>query len=284
MGWCFGVRDAVTMAMNHPERRDLTIVGELVHDETVVAGLRAAGIRFASGFDGRVETRHALVTAHGASRAAIASLVSRGLLVEEATCPLVRRAHDRLADLVTQGRHPVVVGKRGPVEVVGLTGDLAEWSVVETVDDVALVPDKAAYGVIAQTTQVLSEVLEVVAALRRARPAANVRFIDTVCHPTKERQEAVRRLAAQVDRVVVIGGPRSHNTRRLAETCRAMGIPADRVQLPGELDPRNYRGLARVGVTAGTSAPDDAIEAVVARLRALAREEAGVLAGARTAP
>jgi 4-hydroxy-3-methylbut-2-enyl diphosphate reductase len=273
MGWCFGVRDAVKLAMEHPHRDDLTIVGELVHDETVLARLRAAGIRLNSGFDEEVPTSHALVTAHGASRTAIRSLESRGLVVSEATCPLVRRAHDRLAALVAEDRYPVVVGKRSHVEVRGLVGDLTEWSVVERIDEIELVPERPRYGVVAQTTQVLEQVLDVVAALRRARPASHVRFVDTICHPTKERQDAVRRLAAQVDRVVVVGGPDSHNTRRLAETCRAMGTPADRVQRPDELDASLYAGLARVGVTAGTSAPDDAIDAVVAWLRELAARE-----------
>src|SRR5688500_3271231 len=103
MGWCFGVRDAVALALGHPHRDDLTVVGELVHDERVLASLRAAGLRFVRTFDEPILTRHALVTAHGASRAAIDGLRARGLVVVEATCPLVRRAHDRLARLAALG-------------------------------------------------------------------------------------------------------------------------------------------------------------------------------------
>jgi 4-hydroxy-3-methylbut-2-enyl diphosphate reductase len=273
MGWCFGVRDAVEMALDHPQRRDLTIVGELVHDETVVERLGAAGIRFVRGFDDSIETRHALVTAHGASRAAISGLRARGLSVSEATCPLVTRAHDRLVQLVAEDRYPIVVGRRGHVEVLGLIGDLREASVIEGSHEIGMIPDRPRLGVVAQTTQVLLDVLDVVSDLRRARPHADVRFIDTICHPTKERQDAVRRLAAQVCRVVVVGGPRSHNTQRLVLACEAMGTPADRVQRPDELDPDRYRGLKSVGVTAGTSAPDEAISAVVARLRKMAASQ-----------
>jgi 4-hydroxy-3-methylbut-2-enyl diphosphate reductase len=269
MGWCFGVRDAVALALAHPHRDDLTVVGDLVHDETVLATLRAAGLRFVKGPDDAIVTRHALITAHGASHATIAALSARGLVVHEATCPLVRRAHDRLARLVAEGRHPVVVGTPGHVEVRGLTGDHPGASVVAGPDDVPSLPDHAAYGVVSQTTQPVELALSVVAALRTARPRADVRFSDTICHPTKERQAAVRRLAAQVDRVVVVGGPRSHNTRRLAEACLAMGTPVDRVQRPDELDARTYLGLRRVGVTAGTSAPDEAIAAVTEWLRRL---------------
>ena len=269
MGWCFGVRDAVSLALDHPHRHDLTVVGELVHDETVLASLRAAGLRFVPSFDEPIVTRHALVTAHGASRAAIDSLRARGLTVVEATCPLVRRAHDRLARLASEGLHPVVVGRRGHVEVNGLTGDYPEATVIEGPEEAGLVPERAGYGVVAQTTQPIDHVLATVEALRRARPSAVVRFADTVCHPTKDRQDALRRLALQVDRVVVVGGPRSHNTLRLAETCRSLGTPADRVQVPDELDARVYLGLSRVGVTAGTSCPDEAIAAVVAWLSSL---------------
>ena len=272
MGWCFGVRDAVAAALEHPARRDLTIVGELVHDRTVLARLEAAGIRTAAGFGAPIATGHALITAHGASRRDIAGLEARGLAVSEATCPLVTRAHHRLAALVAEGRHPVVVGRRGHVEVLGLVGDFEEASVIEGVEEVTSIPDRPRLGVVAQTTQVLEHVLDVVGAIRRARPHADVRFVDTICHPTKERQDAVRRLAAQVDHVVVVGGPDSHNTRRLVATCEAMGTPAQRVQRPEEIDESRLEGLARVGVTAGTSAPDEAIAAVVERLRAFAAE------------
>jgi 4-hydroxy-3-methylbut-2-enyl diphosphate reductase len=270
MGWCFGVRDAVNLALSHPHRDDLTIVGELVHDETVLGTLRAAGIRFVRSVDEPIGTGHALITAHGASRRTIESLRGRGLHVAEATCPLVSRAHARLRRFVEAGRHPVVIGRRGHVEVIGLVGDFEGASVVEGPGEAGAVPEAPAYGVVAQTTQEVEHVLATVDALRRARPGSRVDFADTVCHPTKERQAAVRRLALQVDRVVVVGGPRSHNTLRLVETCRALGTPADRVQRPEELDPGLYRGLERVGLTAGTSAPDGAIAAVVARLHALA--------------
>lgn len=274
MGWCFGVRDAVDLALSHPERGDLTIVGELVHDETVLAMLTRAGIRFTRGFDEPIVTRRALITAHGASGAAIEALRRRGVIVEEATCPLVRRAHDRLSRFVAAGRHPVVIGRRGHVEVLGLTGDFAGADVVEDEAGAQGLTPAARYGVVAQTTQPLDEVLGVVAAIRRARPESDVAFADTICHPTKERQAAVRRLAAQVQRMVVVGGPRSHNTRRLVETCLAMGVPADRVQGPEELVPEAYAGLERVGLTAGTSAPDEAIGAVLERLREFAAAQA----------
>ncbi len=284
MGWCFGVRDAVNLALSHPHRGDLTIAGELVHDETVLARLRAAGIRLTGGPDAEVTTSRVLITAHGASHAAIASLRARGAIVEEATCPLVRRAHDRLAALVAEGRHPVVIGRRGHVEVEGLIGDHPGATVIESEAEVARVPDLPRLGLVAQTTQPLDAVFAIVAAVRRARPGSDVAFADTVCKPTKDRQEAIRRLALLVDRVVVVGGPRSHNTQRLVDACLAAGTPADRVQHPDEIDATRYRGLARVGLAAGTSAPDDAIAAVHARLRELAAEAgagAGAGAGAR---
>ncbi|MFO1476067.1 MAG: 4-hydroxy-3-methylbut-2-enyl diphosphate reductase [Verrucomicrobiota bacterium] len=266
LGMCFGVRDAIAMAEEAADRQPLTVLGELVHNDSVLAGLRARGIRFERD-PGRVATRTVMVTAHGASERALAEARGWGLEVMEATCPLVRAAHAAVGELVRRGYHPVIIGKRDHVEVRGLTGDLAEFDVVEGESDLAQVRERPRFGVASQTTQPVDRVRRLVGLLRRRFPMSEVRFIDTVCQPTKQRQHAAEDLARRCDVVVVIGGAHSNNTRELVQTCRRFCARVHHVQSVADLDPAWVAGAETVGLTAGTSTPDGLIREVELRLQ-----------------
>ena len=189
LGMCFGVKDAIALALETARHRPLTILGDLVHNETVLAELQAQGVRIRQSPE-EIDTPTVMVTAHGASERRIGETRQRGLAVLEATCPLVHLAHRSLARLVDEGFYPVIVGKRDHVEVRGMTEDLDRFSVVLTADDAADLPSHPRYGVIAQTTQPIDRVRHLVGLIRERFPAAEVRFIDTVCQPTKQRQGA----------------------------------------------------------------------------------------------
>jgi 4-hydroxy-3-methylbut-2-enyl diphosphate reductase len=167
------------------------------------------------------------------------------------------------------GRHPVVIGQANHVEVRGLTGDLEEYTVIETEGDLQKLAGRPRLGVVAQTTQPLERVEGLVAALCARYPEADVRFIDTVCQPTKDRQEAMRRLADASDVVVVVGGPESNNSRKLTELARSLGRPAYQVAGAREVRPEWFHQGQVVGLTAGTSTPDRVIDEVRQRLEAL---------------
>jgi 4-hydroxy-3-methylbut-2-enyl diphosphate reductase len=268
LGMCFGVRDAVDLALHLTRQGPLTILGDLVHNPDVVAQMEAAGA-------GRVQrpeevrTRALLLTAHGTADRVKHHLRAQGHQVHDATCPLVKRVHLAVAKLVEEGRHPVVIGQAGHVEVRGLVGDLADYSIVLGEDDLDQLAGRPRLGVVAQTTQPVALVLGLVAAIRRRFPEADVRFVDTVCQPTKDRQAAVHRLAAEADAVVVVGGPESNNSRKLTELARRLGRPAYQVAHAAELRPEWFAGVRVVGVTAGTSTPDRVINEVRAWLEAL---------------
>ena len=164
---CFGVRDAIALALKQSE--PLTVLGDLVHNETVLARLRSRGIRIAQ-HAGAADTRTVMITAHGASERAIGQARERGLNVLEATCPLVRVAHRAVARLVREGYHPVIIGKRGHVEVRGLTEDLEDFDVVLSEGDVYELRERARFGVAAQTTQPIERVRELVELMRRRFP------------------------------------------------------------------------------------------------------------------
>jgi 4-hydroxy-3-methylbut-2-en-1-yl diphosphate reductase len=269
LGMCFGVRDAINLALRQAATEPLTVLGDLVHNETVLADLRARGVQIAPQL-GTVDTRTVMITAHGASERAIGRARQRGLNVLEATCPLVQVAHRTVMKLARDGYHPVIVGKREHVEVRGLTEDLADFDVVLSEADVRELRARARFGVAAQTTQPIEKVRALVGLIRRRFPASEVRFVDTVCRPTKQRQHSAVEMAQQADVVVVIGGAHSNNTRELVSTCGRYCERVHHVQAASDLRAEWFEGAETVGVTAGTSTPDASIDQVVQRLNQLA--------------
>jgi len=268
LGMCFGVRDAIAMAVLEAGAAPLTILGDLVHNTTVLEDLQARGIAVVHEA-AQVRTQRVMVTAHGASERALANTRALGLEVVEATCPLVHVAHRAVAALVRDGYHPVIIGRRTHIEVRGLTEDLEAFDVVENEADVADLAGHPRIGVAAQTTQPLERVRHLVACIRQRFPESEVRFIDTVCLPTKQRQNAAIELARHSDVVVVIGGANSNNTRELVTTCGRYCAQVHHVQTESDLQPEWFRDAAVVGITAGTSTPDPVIEAIERRIREL---------------
>jgi len=269
LGMCFGVKDAVALALETARRGPLTILGDLVHNETVVAELRAKGIRVAQQ-PADVNTQKVMVTAHGASERAMNETRGRGLSLVEATCPLVHLAHRAVAQLVREGFHPIIIGKRDHVEVRGMTGDLEEFDVILCDEDVAILGEHPRFGVVAQTTQPIDKVRQLVGLIRERFPKSEVRFVDTVCQPTKQRQNAAIELAQKCDVVVVIGGAHSNNTHELVKTCSRFCARVHHVQTAGDLREEWFVRAEMVGITAGTSTPDTVIGEVEHRLREFA--------------
>jgi len=271
---CFGVRDAIALAREQSQARPLTILGDLVHNPGVVADLRAAGIVTADTLT-HVRTHAVMVTAHGTSDRTLSSARALGLEVVEATCPLVRVAHRAITALVRAGYHPVIIGQRGHVEVNGLTDDLEDFQVVLGEDDVQTLAGHPRMGIAAQTTQPIERVRHLVSQIERRFPQSEVRFIDTVCEPTKQRQSAAIRLALDSDVVVVIGGANSNNTRELVATCRRYCLLVHHVDTESDLRAEWFNAAGTVGITAGTSTPDPVIDRIELRIRQLAAERGG---------
>jgi len=269
LGMCFGVRDAIALAFEHAGAGPLTILGDLVHNPAVLTDLRARGIAMAADV-ANVQTRTVMVTAHGASERTLASARARGLEVVEATCPLVHVAHRAVRTLLHDGYHLVIIGQRAHVEVRGMTEDLDDFDVVLTEDDVRQLREHPRIGVAAQTTQPVERVDQLVALIRQRFPQSDVRFVDTVCRPTKQRQTAAVELARQSDVVIVIGGANSNNTRELVSTCLRHCPHVHHIQTESDLRVEWFAGAETVGITAGTSTPDPVIDRIDQRIRALA--------------
>src|ERR1043166_2634614 len=272
-GVCFGVRDAMAQAEDLAGEAPLTILGELVHNPIVRDQLRAYGVVEGLLHQTRSTSQRVMITAHGASDRKRETWQRAGFDVVDGTCPLVRHAHDQLKRLVNCGYLPVVIGKHGHVEVLGLTEDFAEAVVIEGAEDIGKLPVAERYGVISQTTQPIDHVRALVVEIQRLRPNSEVRFVDTVCRPTKDRQLALQKLIAIADAIVVVGGHHSNNTRQLVETCTAAGKPAFHIERPEELRPHWFRKSDTIGLTAGTSTLSETVEAVRRRLEQIASEK-----------
>jgi 4-hydroxy-3-methylbut-2-en-1-yl diphosphate reductase len=264
LGMCFGVRDALEVIDGIDEPATVTIHGQLVHNDVVQSQLRSRG--FAMSSEARrgaelPETPAVLVTAHGISDRERERLEVAGKQLVDTTCPLVRRVHQAAKALEAEGYHVLVIGRKGHVEVEGIVGDLDCPDVIESVDEVACYPHRR-LGIVCQTTATERRVDSIRAAIVARNPGAEVRFVDTVCLPTKEHQRALERLLDRVDAVVVVGGHHSNNTRELADRCRERGKPALHVQSVAELDAGWFKGFATVGLTAGTSTLPETIDEV----------------------
>jgi 4-hydroxy-3-methylbut-2-enyl diphosphate reductase len=207
-----------------------------------------------------------MITAHGVSDVRREEWRGAGFNVADGTCPLVRHAHTQLRALVAAGDLPVVIGQPGHVEVRGLTEDFKGAVAIIEAADIAKLPCANRFGIIAQTTQPIDRVRELVDAISRKFPKAEVRFVDTVCKPTKDRQLALRRLIDEAEVIVVVGGRTSNNTRQLVETCRAGGRHAIHIERAEELRGAGFLGVATVGLTAGTSTLPETVESVHVRL------------------
>jgi 4-hydroxy-3-methylbut-2-en-1-yl diphosphate reductase len=271
LGMCFGVRDAIAKVLRAGAREPLTVLGELVHNGTVLEQLAARGIKLRHEV-AEVDTPSVAITAHGASERRRAEVRGRGLRILDATCPIVRAAHRTVAALAADGFHPVIVGQPNHVEVRGLTEDLDAFDVISTEEDVEHLQPRCRFGVAAQTTQPIERVRQLAWLIRRRFPLSEVRVAETtVCVPTRLRQEAAAALAAVSDVVVVVGGARSNNTRELGATCSRYCECVFVVQSSRDLRPEWFAGARVAGLTAGTSTPDVVIDNVEATMQDIAK-------------
>jgi 4-hydroxy-3-methylbut-2-enyl diphosphate reductase len=263
LGMCFGVRDALQILAEVPDPERVTIHGELVHNEMVISDLSERGFQMVKEMTRRPlpVTDTVLITAHGVSNRERQRLLAAGKQIMDTTCPLVKRAHDAAQKLQEGGYHVLVIGKRGHVEVQGIIEDLDNCDVIQSAEEVRDYPF-ARLGIMCQTTTPARLVQQVRQAVAEQNPGAEIRFIDTVCHPTKDHQKALETLLERVEAMVVVGGRNSNNTRELVARCLEHGVPAYHIQTAADLEEDWFEGLETVGLTAGTSTLDTTIDEV----------------------
>jgi 4-hydroxy-3-methylbut-2-enyl diphosphate reductase len=283
-GFCAGVDRAIEIV-----ERAITLHGapiyvrhEVVHNKFVVDNLRKKGAVFVEDLDEVPAGATLIFSAHGVSQAVRRDAEARGLRVFDATCPLVTKVHVEVAKMRGQQREIIMIGHKGHPEVQGTMGQSdGGMYLVEGPEDVAKlkVKDESNLAFVTQTTLSVDDAQVTIDALEARFPAIVGPKRDDICYATQNRQDAVKTLARQCDLVIVVGSPNSSNSNRLREVARNQGVDAYMVDNAGELKPEWLAGKARVGVTAGASAPEVLVKDVIDRLKALGADRVSDVEG-----
>jgi 4-hydroxy-3-methylbut-2-enyl diphosphate reductase len=283
-GFCAGVDRAIEIVERALAQfgAPIYVRHEIVHNDHVVGDLRGKGAVFVDQLD-EVPAGSVLVfSAHGVSRSVRDEAEQRGLRVFDATCPLVTKVHVEVAKMRRDGREVVMIGHAGHPEVEGTMGQADDGIyLVETAEDVAglRVADPLRLAYVTQTTLSVDDCRVVIDALKARFPDIAEPKKQDICYATQNRQDAVKFMAPQCDLVLVIGSPSSSNSNRLREVAEKMGREARLIGSAAELDPAWLIGRRRIGVSAGASAPELLVQALVARLRELGVGRVQVLDG-----
>jgi 4-hydroxy-3-methylbut-2-enyl diphosphate reductase len=282
-GFCAGVDRAIEIVERAIKRfgAPIYVRHEIVHNTYVVNDLKAKGAIFIEDLAEVPPGATLIFSAHGVSRAVRDEADARGFQVFDATCPLVTKVHVEVAKLAKEGYEFVMIGHKGHPEVEGTMGQLSEGIyLVEDVADVAQVqPRGDKLAVVTQTTLSVDDAAEILAAVKARFPHVREPKQQDICYATQNRQDAVKVLAPQVDVVIVVGSPTSSNSNRLRELAQRLGTPAYMVDTMEQLDPGWFASGARVGLTAGASAPEILVQQVIERLRALGAGSVRRMAG-----
>jgi 4-hydroxy-3-methylbut-2-enyl diphosphate reductase len=273
-GFCAGVDRAIQIVELALERfgAPVYVRHEIVHNRYVVDRLREMGAVFVDELDEVPDDRPVVFSAHGVPKSVPAAAQDRGLTYVDATCPLVSKVHRQAERLIAEGRHIVFVGHAGHPEVIGTFGQVPDGSItlVEAVSDVSElhVPDSANLAFLTQTTLSVDDTAAIVDALKARFPDIRAPRSEDICYATSNRQAAVKAIAAECDRMLVIGAPNSSNSLRLAEVAERMGVPARLLERASDIDWDWLGQPATLGLTAGASAPELLVREVVDALRA----------------
>ena len=276
LGTCFGVEDAINMAMTPEFGANLTIVGQLVHNPQINESLKKNGVSLVSDIDAidQIKTKKVMITAHGAAQKTKDKLEGAGFTVYDASCPLVMRVHKTIQSMVTKGYFPVVIGQQDHVEVKGIVGDLEDYLVISGERDIEKIKSagKRKLGVVSQTTLQVEKVEHLIGKIRGKDYVDEVYFVNTICQPTRDRQVAVRDLAEQVDLMIVVGGYNSSNTKKLVQVCNEKNIEAHHIESFSQLEKNWFYDKKHVGITAGTSTPEHVINETHEAILKIAKE------------
>ncbi len=284
-GFCAGVDRAIEIVERALAQfgAPIYVRHEIVHNKYVVDDLRAKGAVFIEDLADVPPGSHLVFSAHGVSRAVKADAEQRGLQVFDATCPLVTKVHVEVAKMRGEGREIVMIGHKGHPEVEGTLGQSdGGMYLVETIADVETlnVSDPQRLAFVSQTTLSVDDTAGIISALKRRFPDIAEPKKGDICYATTNRQQAVKFMAPQVQLVIVVGSPSSSNSNRLREVAEKNGVEAYMVDNAVQIDPAWVAGKARIGVTAGASAPELLVQQVIDRLRELSPATVRELDGA----
>jgi len=265
-GYCFGVRDAVNMAYDTAkEHGDVYMLGHIVHNENVVDDLDKAGAKVVDSLDSVPDGRPVLLRAHGTHVDIVEEAKNKKMNIVDATCPLVRNIHDEIKTLEADGRKIIIIGDHGHDEVVGIASQVKDPIIVATADEATELRKTKRAGVVSQSTQTIENVQDIINILMSK--VVDLRFINTICFPTKRNQEQIKELSKQCDVMFVIGSFTSANSKRLTDLSKERNSRSYQVTCASDIDEKWLDNCETVGISAGASTPDNIIGEVLNKIK-----------------
>lgn len=265
-GYCFGVRDAVDMAYDTAQKHDdVYMLGHIVHNENVVNDLDKAGARVVASIDDVPDGKPILFRAHGTTVNTWDDAKTKDMNIVDATCPLVWEIHEEVKKLEKEGRKIIIVGDHGHDEVVGIASQVNNPIIVASPKEAKALKKTKRAGVVSQSTQTIENVQEIINIIMTK--VFDLRFVNTICFPTKRNQTQIKELAKQCDVMVVIGSFSSANSKRLTALAKERNNNSYQVTCAEEIEPKWLEGVETVGVSAGASTPDNIIHDVIIKIK-----------------
>ena len=269
-GYCFGVRDAVNLAYDTAEAHgEVYMLGTIVHNERVIENLSNAGSKVVETLDDVPEDKPILFRAHGTAPELWKKADKKKLNLVDATCPLVTEIHDEIKKLEEEGRRTIIIGDHGHDEVVAIAAQVRNPIIIANVDEAKTLRKMKKAGVVSQSTQMIENVQEIMKVLMEK--VFDLRFVNTICFPTRRNHEQIKELAVQCDVMIVIGSFTSANSKRLTQLALERNKRSYQVTTAEELDMSWFNDCETVGISAGASTPDEIINDVVKHIKIIGR-------------
>ena len=264
-GYCFGVRDAVNLAYDTAkDYGEVYMLGTIVHNEKVVEDLTKAGTRVVDKLSKVRKDKPILFRAHGTAPKVWDNAKNRNLNIIDATCPLVTEIHDEIKKLEAEGRRTIIIGDHGHDEVVGIAAQVKDPIILSNVKEAKALRKMKKAGVVSQSTQMIENVQEIINVLMQK--VFDLRFVNTICFPTRRNHEQIKELATQCEVMIVIGSFTSANSKRLTQLALERNKRSYQVTCADDMEAFWFENCETVGISAGASTPDDIIRNVVEKI------------------
>ena len=265
-GYCFGVRDAVNLAYDTAKNHgDVYMLGTIVHNERVIDDLSKAGAKVVDSIDDVPKDKPLLFRAHGTSPELWDKAKKNNLKLIDGTCPLVTEIHHEIQKLDEEGRKIIIIGDHGHDEVVAIAAQVERSIIVANVEEAKKLRKMKRAGVVSQSTQMIENVQEIMSVLMEK--VFDLRFVNTICFPTRRNHEQIKELSLHCDVMIVIGSYTSANSKRLTQLALERNKRTYQVTASDELDESWFDNCETVGISAGASTPDETINEVVSRIK-----------------
>jgi 4-hydroxy-3-methylbut-2-enyl diphosphate reductase len=265
-GYCFGVRDAVALAKKSGANYDeVYMLGDIVHNEKVVIDLSREGSKVVKTLDEVPKDKPVLFRAHGTDPETWKAAQKKKLNIIDATCPLVTEIHEEIKNLEAEGRRTIIIGDHNHDEVVGIASQVKSAIIVSSAEEARSLKKMKRAGVVSQSTQMIENVQEILNVL--SEKVYDLRFVNTICFPTRKNHEQIKKLADICDLIIIIGSYTSANSKRLTQLSLDRNKNSFQVTCADEVKKSWFSDLGSVGISAGASTPDNLITDVISKVK-----------------